>query len=152
MSFRKSASLLSPLAAAALAAAGLASVSAHAGSEHGMRVTRDAQTGQLRAPTAEENKALDEAAAKGRAAGKAKQRVGLATGRLNPMSTVAADGTVMEELDESSLAYTVVRRNADGSLDMSCVTGSEAAQKALKAPKFASRPVAKAAKEQLDEK
>ena len=65
------------------------------------------------------------------------------------VSVMHADGAVQLELDESSLMYSVARRNADGTIERVCVEGSEAANKALKAPKFASRPVSKAAKEQL---
>jgi hypothetical protein len=150
MSFRKSGSLLTPLAAAVMAAAGLVSVSAHAGPD-AMRVTRDPQTGQLRAPTAEESKSLDAAAAKARGA-KSERRVGMVTGRLNPQAIVHADGTVEQELDETSLSYSVAQRKPDGSIEMVCVSGSDAAQKALKAPKFANRMSSQAAKEHQHDK
>ena len=74
------------------------------------------------------------------------QKVGMLTGKLNPQPVVHADGTVSQELDAGSMMYTVARRNADGSIEMVCVNGSEAAQKALKAPTFAKRSSA-AAKE-----
>ena len=145
MSFRISGLTTAPWAA--LAALALASTPALAGPESGMRAARDAQTGQVRAPTAEESRTLDAAAARTRAA-KGAKRVGMASGAVNPQSTMTADGAVQLELDESTLSYSVARRNADGTIEMVCVEGSEAANKALKAPKFASRPVMKAAKEQ----
>ena len=74
------------------------------------------------------------------------QKVGMLTGKLNPQPVVHADGTVSQELDAGSMMYTVARRNADGSIELVCVNGSEAAQKALKAPTFAKRSSA-AAKE-----
>jgi hypothetical protein len=94
------------------------------------RVTRDAETGALRNPTAAESKALDAAAAKA-AAAKSTARVGLATGKLNPGPVRHANGMVSHELDESTLSYSVMRRNPDGSMTMVCVTGAEAAQQAL---------------------
>ena len=114
-----------------------------------MRAARDAKTGQVRAPTAEESTTLDAAAAKLRAA-KGNARVGMASGKLDPQSMTHADGAVELELDESTLSYSVARRNADGTVEMVCVQGKDAASKAMKAPQFASRPaVSKASKEQL---
>lgn len=133
--------------AAVVALAAMASAAALAAPEEGMRAARDAKTGQVRAPTAEESRTLDAAAAKMRAA-KGAKRVGMASGAVNPQSVMTADGAVQLELDESTLSYSVARRNADGTIEMVCVEGSEAASKAVKAPKFASRPVMKAAKEQ----
>ena len=74
----------------------------------------------------------------------------MASGTLNPQALTHADGTVEQELDESTLSYSVARRNADGTVEMVCVQGKDAASKAMKAPQFASRPAAsKASKEQL---
>ena len=141
--------------AAVVALAAMASAPALAAADAGMRAARDAKTGQVRAPTAEESKTLDAAAAKLRAA-KGNARVGMASGTLNPQEITYADGTVEQELDESSMSYSVARRNADGTIEMVCVQGKEAATKAMKAPQFASRPapgaagkVSKANKEQL---
>ena len=134
---------------AAVVVVTMASVPAFAAPEAGMRAARDAQTGQVRAPTAEESKTLDAAAAKLRAA-KGDRRVGMASGTLNPQALTHADGTVEQELDESTLSYSVARRNADGTVEMVCVQGKDAASKAMKAPQFASRPaVSKVSKEQL---
>ncbi len=140
-------SILTTAAVAALAA--MACAPALAAADAGMRAARDAQTGQVRAPTAEESKALDAAAAKVRAA-KGDRRVGMASGKINPQAVTHADGTVEQELDESSMSYSVARRNADGTVEMVCVQGKDAASKAMKAPQFASRPaVSKVSKEQL---
>ena len=74
----------------------------------------------------------------------------MASGTLNPQALTHADGTVEQELDESTLSYSVARRNADGTVEMVCVHGKDAASKAMNAPQFASRPAAsKASKEQL---
>ena len=74
----------------------------------------------------------------------------MASGTLNPQALTHADGTVEQELDESTLSYSVARRNADGTVEMVCVQGKDAASKAMKVPQFASRLAAsKASKEQL---
>lgn len=143
MSFRVSSLTM----AAAMALATLAIAPAFAAPD-GMRVARDQQTGQVRAPTAEESRMLDAATARMREA-KGNKRVGMATGKIDPQPVVHANGSVALELDESSLTYTVAKRNADGTIEMVCVEGSEAAQNALKAPQLASAHVHKAAKEQL---
>ena len=134
---------------AVVALAAMTSAPALAAAEAGMRAARDAKTGLVRAPTAEESKTLDAAAAKLRAA-KGDRRVGMASGTLNPQAITHADGTVEQELDESTLSYSVARRNTDGTVEMVCVQGKDAASKAMKAPQFADRPaVSKASKEQL---
>ena len=148
MSFRVSGIGTAPLAAAVLALSALAAAPVLAAPEAGMRVARDSKTSPVRAPTAEESKVLDAAALKMRAA-KGKARVGMASGTVDPQQLSHADGSVELELDETSMVHSVARRNADGSIEMVCVHGSEAAHKAMTAPKFASRPVSKVAKEQL---
>jgi len=132
------------LAAALAVAAVVMSPAASAGeTSSGLRVVKDAVTGELRAPTAEESAALESAGS-----GKALRRAprGLLTGKLNPAAVQHADGTVEQELDESSLSYTVMTRNADGSTSMVCVTGTEAADGALKGKKSATK-LAKSSKE-----
>ncbi len=79
------------------------------------------------------------------------QKVGMLTGTRNPKAVVQADGTVSQELDAGSMSYTVARRRADGSIEMVCVNGAEAAQKALKATPFAKRG-SQSAKEHSDVK
>jgi hypothetical protein len=86
---------------------------------------RDGEGTALRAPSAAEAKALAPAAAS------AERRVGMVTGKVNPAAIVHSDGTVEQELDASTMSYTVARANADGSISMVCVTGEHAAQKAM---------------------
>lgn len=131
--------LLGQAAAAALLALALMT------SAQAQRVVRDSATGQLRAPTAEETKAL-EAATRAR---KHAPPVGLLSGKVNPAPVLHRDGTVEQELDESTLMYAVARRNPDGTLSTYCVPGQEEADRVLKG-KVASR-VAKAAKEHQHE-
>jgi hypothetical protein len=73
--------------------------------------------------------------------------VGMVTGRANPQPVKMANGAVGQELGAGTLMYTVARRNADGTVEMVCVSGPEAAQKALKAPVAAKR-VSQLSKEQ----
>jgi hypothetical protein len=64
------------------------------------------------------------------------------TGKVNPAPIRHKDGTVEQELDASTMSYTVARVNADGSISMVCVTGEEAANKAVKSGKTARANVA----------
>lgn len=115
--------------AVAIATAGLmAAVPAHA-----IKVVKDPVTGALRAPTSEETTAQARAAATlSKTQTRATQPRGLLTGKVSPAAIVHADGTVEQELDESSLQYSTVTRNADGTLNFACVTGSEAADAIVK--------------------
>jgi hypothetical protein len=106
---------------------------------HAQLAARDAETGRLRAPTAAEAQALTGGAAPATTRGKAAEpaaRIGMITGKVNPAPIYHANGSVEQELDASTMSYTVVRRNPDGTLSMECVTGEDAAKKALmsKAP------------------
>ena len=137
MNSRKSSMLRPALAAVALAAVGALPTAALA-----QQVVRDAESGQLRAPNAAE-------AAELRARPAARQaRAALSSSATSePVETVLADGTVMKATGEEDLMYSVVRRNADGSLERVCVQGKDQAGKVLKAKSFA-KPVmvSKAAK------
>jgi hypothetical protein len=95
-------------------------------------VVRDAETGQLRAPTAEEAKALT--ATTGKVA-----RNRLAAAKTEPRTL--SNGAVAMDLDESTLVYSVVRRNADGTISRVEVQGKEAAEKAAKAPRNFTKPM-----------
>jgi hypothetical protein len=96
-----------------------------------------AQNVIVRTPdNADELRANIEASMRAAAAG---QRVGMLTGMANPQQQRAGRGTVSQELDASTLMYSVARINADGKLERVCVSGSDAAQKALTAPEFAKR-------------
>jgi hypothetical protein len=122
---------------AALAAVALISL-AVATDANAQTVATDGEGSALRAPTAAEAKALAPAAAMtattaaAAAATAPERRIGMVTGQVNPVPIVHSDGTVQQELDASTMSYTVARANADGSISMVCVTGEQAAQKALK--------------------
>jgi hypothetical protein len=88
---------------------------------------RDGASTELRAPTALEAQALQSAGGKSGA-----NRIGMLTGKVNPQPVVHADGTVEQELDASTMSFSVARRNPDGTVSMVCVTGEEQAKMALK--------------------
>jgi hypothetical protein len=130
MSLKKFAMRRPGLAVAIAAATLMAFTSAHAS-----KVVRDAQTGQLRAPNATEL-AAEQAAASGKGAvSRAAAPRGLLTGKVNPQPVTHADGTVSQELDESTLMYSTVTRNADGTLTYDCVAGHDEAEAVVKGKK-----------------
>ena len=91
--------------------------------QSGMVVVRDAQTGQLRAPTAAEARALAPAPAMSAAM------------RATPPAVVAhPGGSKQVKLGERGLVYSVVTRDASGKLHDQCVQGAAAAEKAVHAP------------------
>jgi len=128
-----------------LQAAGLAAVmsalvlsfspAAQAADGVGMRIVRDPVTGQLRAPTADEAKAMDDAEAKARADRAAANPAGTADSRA-PVEVRTSNG-VRYRVNDSFLSYSVMTRKADGTLAMQCVTGKEAAEKLVRDPKAA---------------
>jgi hypothetical protein len=91
--------------------------------QSGMVVVRDAQTGQLRTPTAAEIRAL--APAPGAAAMQAPSQ---------PALVIHPSGARQVRLGERGLVYSVVTRGADGKLHDQCVQGAAAADKAVHAP------------------
>jgi len=101
----------------------------------GMRIVRDPVTGQLRAPTADEAKAMDEAEAKARADRAAANPAGTADTRA-PVEMRTSNG-VRYRVNDNFLSYSVITRKADGSLAMQCVTGKDAAEKLVRDPKAA---------------
>lgn len=103
-----------------------------------------AQNVQVRSDNAAQARATLEASMKAAARG---QKVGMLSGRANPQPEKLAGGGIAQELDASTMVYTVARRNADGSIEMVCVNGADAAQQAMKAPAFAKR-VSQVSKEQ----
>lgn len=120
-------------AAALFAVAGLAQAA-------GQTVAKDPETGALRAPTAAEAQALQGKAASGRLSNAAaSQPRGLLTGKINPAPVYHRDGTVEQELDESSQSFSVAVRKADGTIETACVTGAEAAQAIVKGKKSISK-------------
>jgi len=89
----------------------------------GMIVVKDAETGQLRAPTAEEAAVLTNTNAKSQTKGPAPQPTTFVTG-----------GGVGLVLDESTTVFAVAKKNPDGTVTIGEATGPDAA-KAAAAPK-----------------
>lgn len=87
--------------------------------QQGMTVVRDAETGQLRAPTAKELREL-------RATSNQPQ-----VAPAKPQSVVRPDGTRKLELGERGMVYSMVERGPDGKLKRKCVNGGEAAEEVL---------------------
>ena len=87
-----------------------------------MVVVRDAQTGQLRAPTAAESRALAPPPSAGMRA------------QAAPALVTHPGGSRQVKLGERALVYSVVTRGADGKLAEQCVQGEAAADKAVHAP------------------
>ncbi len=87
-----------------------------------MVVVRDAQTGQLRAPTALEHRAL------------APPPSSAMRAPAQPSLVTHPGGSRQVRLGERGLVYSVVKRGADGKLVEQCVHGATAADKAVHAP------------------
>lgn len=106
---------------AALCVLAAFSMHAKAAGQEGMVVVRDPQTGQLRAPTADELKELR---------ARTPATAGLAAPR--PPATVSRrDGTRGLRLGEQGMVYDVVTRGPDGKLTSECVHGEAGAARAL---------------------
>jgi hypothetical protein len=80
-------------------------------------VVRDAATGRLRAPTAEEAAELAAAAPPSNAR---------AARRASPQEARQSNGAVGLEVDESSMLYSVARRQPDGTVSTVCVPAATA--------------------------
>jgi len=93
---------------------------AQAQDRSGMVVVRDPKTGEMRAPTADELRALR--------AGQGQAQAQTAPQTLQP--TVRPDGTRSLKLGERGIVYTVVQRGADGKLVEHCVNNPAAAGQA----------------------
>ena len=92
--------------------------------EHsGMVVVRDSQTGQLRAPTAAESRALAPPPS-----------ASMRASQAQPALVTHPGGSRQVLLGERGLVYSVVKRGADGKLVEQCVHGAAAADKAVHAP------------------
>jgi hypothetical protein len=126
----------SMLAATALAVCATLPVAAQA-AEKGV-VVRDAETGQLRAPTAEEARALQGTRSNERASARALR----SSNATAAAEQVTATGAIAAELDESTHMYSVARRNADGSVSRECVKGHDKALASLAKPGNFAKPVA----------
>jgi hypothetical protein len=77
------------------------------------------------------------------------ERVGMVTGTVNPQPRMSRGGMVSQELDASTLMFSVARINADGRVEMSCINSVESANAALTAPAFAQR-ISLSSKEQFN--
>lgn len=122
-----------------VALAGLLALGVASGA-HAQRVSRDSVTGELRAPTAAEVKAMDSSK-------RASRAVGVLSGKADPQAVRLPDGTVMQELTTDSLMYSVARKNADGTVSQYCVHGEEAAHRLVKGKQAKSQVISKAGKE-----
>ena len=107
------------LAALPLAAMCFMPHHASAQDQQGMVVVRDAQTGQLRAPTAAESRALTP-----------KSTTSM-TAPARPSLVTHPSGARAVRLGERGLVYSVVTRDSEGKLSDQCVHGESAAEKAL---------------------
>lgn len=85
----------------------------HASPQQGLTVARDAETGELRAPSTAESEALRAQAA----APSARPPL--------PALVTGADGRESVRLGNSRLVYSVVRRGPDGKVDHQCVEGAD---------------------------
>lgn len=91
----------------------------------GAVVVRDAESGQVRAPTAAEMRALQPAASASAKSSASQARPAIVTG---------PGGRRSVRLDERHMVYSVVTRSAEGRHGAHCVTGKHAADHALSAP------------------
>lgn len=87
--------------------------------QQGMVVVRDAQTGQLRAPTPAESRAL------------APKATPSMTAPSQPSMVTHPGGARAVRLGERGLVYSVVTRDANGKLAEQCVHGEDAAGQAV---------------------
>jgi hypothetical protein len=115
----------------ALAAMALCS-SAFAAEQVGQTVFKDPQTGEFRNPTAAEAKQLNDLRAAQRAAANNERRVSGAPPAN--VATMQSNGVKQAFLDEDSISYSVMTRNAAGELVLHCVTGANAAKAAMLTP------------------
>ncbi len=72
-------------------------------------------------------------------AAKRGQRVGMITGTANPRPSALRSGGVSQELDASTLMFSVARVNSEGQIERVCVSSAETAEQAVHAPTFAKR-------------
>lgn len=118
--------MLTASAMGALCALAAFSMQAKAAGQEGMVVVRDAVTGQVRAPTPDELRAL-----------RAKAPPAAALGAVAPQGQAvlgARNGARGVRLGEKSMVYEVATRAADGTLSSQCVQGEAAAADALGRP------------------
>jgi hypothetical protein len=102
------------------------------------RVVIDPVTGKVRLPEHDEvDQAGPSAGASSARSAAPQAAAGLqshpAMQRMLSTQPTARFGTVAQRMDADSLSFTVARRNADGSLDTTCVAGEDAATHAMHA-------------------
>lgn len=104
-------------------------------SGQGVVVVRDAETGQVRAPTAAEMRALQPSPS-----ASAKSSAAMAP----PVMVTGPGGRRSVRLDERQMVYSVVTRGPDGKPEERCVAGNnagaKAAERALSRPAPATKP------------
>lgn len=101
---------------------------AHADEHGAMVVARDAANGQLRAATGAEMQALN-AQKPAKPALSASPVATMAT--QGPTVITAPDGTMRVNVGKESLIYSITQRDANGKLQMQCVSGKPTAASAL---------------------
>lgn len=126
--------MLSMRSIVALAAFALSGTAFAAGqdAQQGQTVFKDPVTGKFRNPTAAEAKHLNDLRAAQRAADAAARKASGA-----PQAGVARlqnNGVVAAYLDEESISYSVMKRNAAGELVLECVQGATALKNILSTP------------------
>lgn len=67
------------------------------------------------------------------------ESVGMLTGRANPQPQRLPGGAVGQELDASTLMFSVARIGADGRVERVCINSAQEAERAVHAPAFAQR-------------
>ncbi len=111
-----------PLAALALPAVAQQAEPRQTAAQQGMVVVRDADTGDLRAPTPVEARALHPRTTASAAGGAVPA----------PKMLTGPGGRRSVQLGERHMVYSVVNRGADGKLEEQCVHGAHAAGHAVK--------------------
>jgi FlaG/FlaF family flagellin (archaellin) len=117
--------------AAALALTGSA-FAAGQESQAGQTVAKDQRTGKIRNATAAEAKELNDLRAADMAAQKAARQA--AGAPATNVIRLQHNGIAAAFVDEESVQYSVMRRGADGKLELDCVQGKNAAETALNNP------------------
>lgn len=107
-----------------------AALSSTAGPQGGMRAYKDSAESALRGPTTEEMQAASPSKAKTVSARSASSSESSPSTDAPVFAAAGGGQTVV--LDDSSLQYSVVVRQADGSLAEICVTGPDAANEIIK--------------------
>jgi hypothetical protein len=118
----------------AVAALALSATASAAGqdAQAGQTAFKDPVTGKMRNPTAAEAKQLNDLRAAHRASEAAARKAsGAPQARVIRLQQ---NGIVAAHVDEESISYSVVRRNAAGELEQDCVTGASAAVSTMSTP------------------